>query len=78
LKNSYNAASEGAFLARESFISDIGPHRELLRGVYFKRLADLGNRVPCLHVKSDDLDWRNLKSWDQVIVEMINVVTNKK
>jgi glycosyltransferase involved in cell wall biosynthesis len=78
IENSYNAASEGAFLARESFISDIGPHRELLRGVYFKRLADLGNRVPCLHVKSDDLDWRNLKSWDQVIVEMINVVTNKK
>jgi hypothetical protein len=30
IENSYNAAAEGAFLAEESFISDIPPHRELL------------------------------------------------
>jgi hypothetical protein len=29
IENSYNAASEGVFLAEESYISDIGPHREL-------------------------------------------------
>lgn len=78
IENSYNAASEGAFLAEESFISDIGPHRELLHGVNFARFADLGTRVPYLHVKSNNLDWRNLKSWDQVVVEMVNLVNNKK
>ena len=72
IENSYNAASEGAFLARESFISDIGPHRELLEGVKVERLENLGTRVAVLHVKSSDLHLENLKSWDQVIVEMIN------
>ncbi|MBW2660877.1 MAG: glycosyltransferase [Deltaproteobacteria bacterium] len=76
IENSYNAASEGAFLARESFISDIGPHRELLKGANYERLDNLGTRVACLHVKSTDLDPRNLKSWDQVIGEMVNLVKN--
>lgn len=76
IENSYNVASEGAFLARESFISDIGPHRELLKGANFERLDNLGTRVACLHVKRADLYPRNLKSWDQVIGDMVDLVTN--
>jgi glycosyltransferase involved in cell wall biosynthesis len=78
IENSYNAASEGAFLALESFISDIGPHRELLKGVInFERLDNLGTRVAVLHTKSADLNPKNLKSWDQVIREMIDLVHTK-
>ena len=77
IENSYNAASEGAFLSRESFISDIGPHRELLKGANIERLDNLGTRVEVLHAKSEDLDLKNLKSWDQVIGEMINLVHTK-
>ena len=77
IENSYNAASEGAFLSRESFISDIGPHRELLKGTKVERLDNLGTRVAVLHAKSADLDPENLKSWDQVIGEMINLVHTK-
>ena len=74
LENSYNAASEGAFLAREYFISDIGPHRELLKGAKFERLDSLSTRVACLHGTYADLDPRNLKSWDRVIGEMVDLV----
>lgn len=77
IENSYNAASEGAFLASESFISDIGPHREMLKGVNVERLDNLGTRVAVLHIKSADLHPKNLKSWDQVIGEMINLVHTK-
>lgn len=77
IENSYNAAAEGAFLARESFLSDIGPHRELLKGVKFERLDNLGTRVASIHAKSADLDLRNLKSWDQVISEMVNLVRTR-
>ena len=74
IENSFNAASEGVFLAQESFISDIGPHRELLEGANFERLDNLETRVACLHVKRADIHPRNLKSWDQVIGEMVNIV----
>ena len=76
IENASNATSEGTFLAQESFISDIGPHRELLKGAYFERIDNMGTRVSCLHVKRADLCPRNLKSWDQVIGEMIDLVTN--
>jgi hypothetical protein len=76
IENSYNAAAEGAFLAQESFLSDIGPHRELLKGANFERIDNLETRVACLNVKRADLCPRNLKSWDQVIKEMVNLVKN--
>lgn len=74
IENSYNAASEGAFLAQESFVSDIGPHRELLKGTRFKVMNNLGTRVASLQVRREDLNVLHLKTWDQVIVEVINVV----
>jgi glycosyltransferase involved in cell wall biosynthesis len=71
IENSYNAASEGILLASESYISDIGPHRELLANVHFDAIAVPGVNRPLLHVKRDDLSGVNLKDWDTVVVNMI-------
>jgi len=76
IENSYNAASEGAFLAKESFLSDIGPHRELLKGVGYQVINHLGTRVASLYVTRKDLNANNLKSWHQVISEMIEKATS--
>ena len=74
IENSYNAAAEGVFFAEESFISDIGPHRELLDGCRFDIMAipDIG--LPVLRVKREDLIFGNLRSWDEVIEDMIDHV----
>ena len=74
IENSYNAASEGVFLASESFLSDIGPHRELLKGMNFQKIDNIGTLLPILSVKSIDLNDRNLKSWQEVIIEMLNII----
>jgi hypothetical protein len=71
VENSYNAASEGIFCAAESYISDIGPHRELLMDFPVDRVAVPGLSRRLLHVKRADLSGANLKSWDTVIGEMI-------
>jgi hypothetical protein len=74
IENSYNAASEGVFCAEESFISDIGPHRELLDGMRLERVSVPGVHRPLLHVRRADLTAVNLKSWNDVIVDMISHV----
>lgn len=71
IENSYNAASEGIFLADESYISDIGPHQELLDGMKFEKIKLSGLDRVILHVKRDEISGRNLKSWDDVVSEMI-------
>jgi hypothetical protein len=71
IENSYNAAAEGIFFADESYISDIGPHRELLVGMPFEQVSVLGVRTPLLHVHRDRLTGANLKNWETVVVEMI-------
>jgi hypothetical protein len=71
IENSYNAAAEGIFLAEESYISDIGPHRELLLNTPCSAVSVPGVRKPVLHVQRDSLTGANLKSWDTVVVEMI-------
>jgi glycosyltransferase involved in cell wall biosynthesis len=73
IENSYNAASEGIFLARESFVSDIGPHRELLKNLKHQVISNLGTQIGSLYIKQEDLNVNNLKSWDQVISEMVNI-----
>ena len=78
IENSYNAASEGAFLAKESFLSDIGPHRELLKGVNYQVINNLETRMSCLHVNRENMNVGNLKSWDQVIRAMIQTVESKE
>jgi len=77
IENSYNAASEGAYLSSEAYISDIGPHQELLKGVKFNVLDNLNTRVASLRVRREDLNINNLKSWNQVIAGMVNIVEGK-
>lgn len=71
IENSYNAASEGIFLADESYISDIGPHQELLEGMKFRKMEVPGIDRMMLHVKRDEVLGRNLKAWNDVVSEMI-------
>jgi hypothetical protein len=71
VENSYNAASEAIVFADESYISDIGPHRELLLNMPFDRVQVPGVSRPLLHVKREDLSGANLKTWDAVVLDMI-------
>jgi len=71
IENSYNAAAEGIFLAEESYISDIGPHRELLLRMPFEEVSVPGLRSKLLHVRRKDLTGANLKSWETVVVDMM-------
>jgi hypothetical protein len=74
IENSYNAASEGIFFADESYISDIGPHRELLAGLPFNEMAVLGIDRKLLYVQRQNVSGVNLKSWDGVIQDMLQTV----
>jgi hypothetical protein len=71
IENSYNAAAEGMFFADESYISDIGPHRELLLDMPFEQLSVPGVHTPLLHVRRERLSGANLKQWETVVIEMI-------
>lgn len=71
IENSYNAAAEGIFLADESYISDIAPHQELLDGIKFERIKLPSIDRVMLHVKRNEISGCNLKSWDDVVSEMI-------
>ena len=69
-ENSYNAASEAIFLADESYVSDIGPHRELLATSRFQRVCVAGVGRPLLYTRRSELSSTVLKSWDCVVTEM--------
>jgi hypothetical protein len=70
IENSYNAACEGIFFADESYISDIGPHRELVEGLRHQRVMLDGTIRPLIHALRSDLTTANLKSWAEVITDM--------
>jgi glycosyltransferase involved in cell wall biosynthesis len=72
IEGSYNAAAEGVYLAKESYISDIGPHRELLRDREFAEIVLQGTNMPLLQVQRDKLTGAGLKTWDTVIREMLD------
>ena len=74
IENSYNAASEGAFLAQESFISDIGPHREMIADMPCEEVSVPNVQRSLLHIKRVALSTRHLKTWDNVITEMLGRV----
>ena len=74
IENSYNAASEGVFSAEESYVSDIGPHRELLAGMPADAVIAPGMDRPVLHVRRGELSGAGLKTWAEVIKEMIDHV----
>jgi len=77
IENSYNAASEGVIFAGESFISDIGPHRELFQNEKINYATISNLKRPVIHVKSEDLTGENLKSWGEIITDMISMVNSK-
>ena len=74
IENSFNSAAEGIIFADESYISDIGPHRELLKNENYEVLSmpNLSNRVLKVHRK--DIKGKNLKLWSEIITEMIEKV----
>lgn len=71
IENSYNAASEGVFLAAESYVSNIGPHREMLQTTKQELVSVPGVRRPVIHVRRADASADALKSWDRVITDML-------
>jgi hypothetical protein len=71
IENSSNAASEGVFSADESYISDIGPHRELLQGMPYDDVAVPGLTRPMLHVVRQNISGANLRSWEDVVDDMM-------
>ena len=75
IENSYNAAAEGIFLAKESYISDIGPHRELLADFPFDRLDINQGKRSILHVKSELISSKYLKPWYDVVTEMLDHIS---
>ncbi len=78
VENSWNAASEGAFFVDESYLSDLGPHRELLEGVPFTEEAVPGVSRALLHVRREQMSGANLKTWDTVVAEMLDRMTAGK
>jgi hypothetical protein len=72
VENSFNAASEGVFLAEQSYVSDIGPHRELLEGLPMRRLRVTGVDSGLLHVVRGELQPLHLLTWDQVVRDMLS------
>lgn len=72
IENSSNATIEGIFLAEESYISDIGPHRELLQNTFTEIVAVPGMTRPVLHVKREEAFSVKLKPWAEVVAEMVS------
>lgn len=71
VENSYNAASEGVFLSKFSFISTIQPHLELVKDLPYKKYQFSALDDEFLFLKKSDLSAYNLKTWDNVIHEML-------
>ena len=78
VENSWNAASEGVFLAKESFISKIMPHCELLQGSAMNTLHHLDTFHPIIHISRDNLNSDKLETWDEIITTMNEVINNNK
>ncbi len=77
VENSYNAASEGVFLAETSIISDIGPHRELLRDIPHERITVSGISRQLLRVERKNASTTRLKSWEQVVDDVMDRVASE-
>tara|TARA_B100001057_G_scaffold354877_1_gene356882 strand:- start:16971 stop:18005 length:1035 start_codon:yes stop_codon:yes gene_type:complete len=78
VENSWNAAAEGVFLSRESFISDIPPHRELIKGSKVNVLRNINTTTPLLNLKKENNEAINLTSWDEEIKKIIYQVNKIK
>ena len=71
VENSYNAASEGIFLAQYSYISSIEPHKELVQSLPYELHSFKTLNEDMLFIKKDTLTAYNLMTWDQVIQKML-------
>jgi hypothetical protein len=71
IENSYNAASEGVFFADESYISNIGPHQELLAEMPYKLISIPRLDSLLIKVKRENVNGDNLQSWAQVVEQMM-------
>ena len=74
IENSFNAASEGVVFADESYISDIAPHRELFANEHNERVLFPKFPHPIIRVKKENIVGKNLKLWDDIILELIERV----
>ena len=72
IENSFNAASEGIFFSEESYISNIGPHQELLENENFQRIRFPSLPSSVLHVKRINILGKNIKPWNNVIIDIID------
>lgn len=71
IENSFNSAAEGIILADESYISDIGPHKELLKNENCEMIKINALSYEIFKIKKKNIEGKNLKSWNDIIVEMI-------
>lgn len=71
IENSWNAASEGVLLANKSYVSDIPPHRELFNDPKVIPLQKFMTSVKILEVDFDTVNFDKLKTWDQIVEDMI-------
>ena len=71
IENSSNADLEGTYLAENAWLSDISPHREMLAGASWSSVSVPGIDRQLLHVRGAELSTSGLKSWRQVIHEML-------
>ncbi len=76
-ENSFNCAAEGIFLAAQSYISAIAPHRELLAGESCNVVAIPGLKRELFYVERQRLRGVNLRSWHDVILAMTARVRDK-
>ena len=74
VENSWNAASEGVLLARESFISGIKPHLELVDIIaHDKYIFENG----IVHVEKKNLTSKGLLTWSNIILDMIKTMDDE-
>ena len=71
VENSYNAASEGVFFAEESYISNIGPHQELLSETPTELVSIPGVHSELIKIKRENINGNKLQTWAQVIEQMM-------
>jgi hypothetical protein len=71
IENSYNAASEGIFFADESYISNIGPHQELLSETPTELVSIPGVHSELIKIKRENINGNKLQTWAQVIEQMM-------
>ena len=71
IENSYNAASEGIFFAEESYISNIEPHKELMLGMPHEIINVPNVSRSIMHIIAKDISAINIKSWQEIVSEMI-------